>query len=171
MLENVNGALPVLVKVTFWVVLVVPSHSLAKVKSLEDRLTPGTCSRTENVAEPGPVTVLAEDWWTYYPLRYLAAERKTMTVVWPNGAAISETTGEPSHRFAVGFERGPFQQWADLHAPELRRQTIVDAAGRPILHVWDLGSRADVQQALFDVARSEGSPSPESTSSGDGDRR
>jgi hypothetical protein len=59
-LENVNGALPVWVTVKFWAALLVPSHWLGKVKNLEDRLTPGTCSRTENAAVPGtepePVT-------------------------------------------------------------------------------------------------------------------
>src|SRR6516162_544285 len=54
--EIVNGALPVLVKVKFCVALVVPTHWLGKVKSVEDRLTAGTCSSTENVAEPGPGT-------------------------------------------------------------------------------------------------------------------
>src|SRR6516225_9614501 len=52
--EIVSGALPVLVKVKFCAALVVPTHWLGKVKSLEDRLTSGTCRRTENVAEPGP---------------------------------------------------------------------------------------------------------------------
>jgi hypothetical protein len=88
-------------------------------------------------------------------LRYLAAERETMTVVWPYGSAIAGTAAEPRHRFAVGFDRGPFHRWVDLHAPELRRQTIVDSAGHPILHVWDLASRSDLQEALFDAARSE----------------
>ena len=105
--------------------------------------------------EPGPVTVLAEDWWTYYPLRYLAAERETMTVVWPRGGAIAGTAAEPRHRFAVGFDRGPFHRWVELYAPELRRKTIVDSAGQPVLHVWDLASRTDLQQALFDAARRE----------------
>jgi hypothetical protein len=105
--------------------------------------------------EPGPVTVLAEDWWTYYPLRYLATERDTMTVVWPSGGAIAGAAAEPRHRFAVGFDHGPFHRWVALHAPELRRRTIVDSAGQPILHVWDLASRSDLQEALFDAARSE----------------
>ena len=107
--------------------------------------------------EPGPVTVLTEDWWTYYPLRYLAAERETMTVVWPRGDAIAATAAEPRHRFAVGFDRGPFHRWVDLHAPELRRQTVVDSGGQPILHVWDLASRSDLQQALLEAARSDDS--------------
>jgi len=111
---------------------------------------------TMTSGEPGPVTVLAEDWWTYYPLRYLAAEHKTMTVVWPRGDAIAGTATErPRHRFAVGFERGAFHRWVDLHAPELRQQTVMDSAGRPILHVWDLGSRGDLQQMLLDAARGE----------------
>ena len=105
--------------------------------------------------DPGPVTILAEDWWTYYPLRYLAAERETMTVVWPRGGAIAGTTAQPRHRFAVGFDRGPFHRWVGLYAPELRRHTIVDSAGQPVLHVWDLTSRSDLQQAIFDAARSE----------------
>jgi len=108
--------------------------------------------------EPGPVTILAEDWWTYYPLRYLAAERETMTVVWPHEGAIAGTAAGPRRRFAVGFDRGPFHRWVDSYAPELRRQTVVDSAGQPILHVWDLASRGDLQQALLDAARSEESP-------------
>ncbi len=103
--------------------------------------------------EPGPVVILAEDWWTYYPLRYLAADRETFTVVWPRGAIAG--TAEPRHRFAVGFDRGPFHRWVDLHAPELRGRTVVDSAGQPILHVWDLTSRSDLQQALLDAATSE----------------
>ena len=105
--------------------------------------------------EPGPVTILTEDWWTYYPLRYLAAEREAMTVVWPFGDAIAGTAPEPRHRFAVGFDRGPFHRWVDLHAPELRRQTVMDSAGQPILHVWDLASRSGLQQELLDAARSD----------------
>src|SRR6266849_592498 len=53
MLEIFNGALPVLVNVRFCAALVVPTHWLGKVKDPEDRLTCGTCRRTDNVAAPG----------------------------------------------------------------------------------------------------------------------
>ena len=100
-----------------------------------------------------PITVVAEDWWTYYPLRYLATERQTIDVVWPGGSSGAHSEGERRHRFAVGFDDGPFDRWAERHTPALDRQTIVDSAGRPVLYVWDLASRADVQEALVDAAR------------------
>src|SRR6516162_1205301 len=56
MLKIINGALPVLLKVTSCSALIVPTHWLGNVKAPEERLTCGTCSRTEKVAEPGPGT-------------------------------------------------------------------------------------------------------------------
>jgi hypothetical protein len=55
----------------------------------------------------------------------------------------------------VGAAGGEFHRWIDRHAPELPRRTIVDAGGRPVLALWDLANRADVQQSLVDAAARE----------------
>ena len=99
-----------------------------------------------------PVTILAEDWWTYYPMRYLAAERPTIDVVWPEDDTHDQSATAPRHRFAVGAADGRFHRWIDQHAPELPRRTTLDASGRPVLTVWDLANRADLQQSLVDAA-------------------
>ena len=99
--------------------------------------------------ETAPVTILAEDWWTYYPLRYLATGRASMNVVWSEDDASAPSAAEPGHRFAIGAADGAFHRWIERHAPELPRRTIVDSGGRAVLHVWDLAFRAELQQALL----------------------
>ncbi len=102
-----------------------------------------------------PVTILAEDWWTYYPMRYLAVERPAIEVVWPEDGANDQSAAAPRRRFAVGAADGKFRRWIDRNVPELPKRTIADAGGRAVVSVWDLTDRADLQQALVDAAGKE----------------
>ena len=88
----------------------------------------------------GPITVLAEDWWCYYPLRYLSYQRPETEVIQLERRDITIDGSTPRRRIVVGFAGGPVAQWLQQNAPELRRTSIPDATGRPVLHVWDLGT-------------------------------
>lgn len=96
-----------------------------------------------------PVTILAEDWWTYCPLYYLAGagpEFHVRPVVRRTGG------GEPRRRFLVGFAGGPCDLWLQRQAPELPREAVTDFAGRPVLYIWDLGYRTDLLPGLAAAA-------------------
>jgi hypothetical protein len=96
-----------------------------------------------------PVTVLAEDWWCYYPLRYLGAARpQTRVLPWQEA-----DRAPPSHRFVVGFAGGPCERWLAANAPGLPGREFPDYAGRPVLAVWDLGSADDLLPGLAAAAR------------------
>jgi hypothetical protein len=96
-----------------------------------------------------PATVLAEDWWTFFPLYYLAGNRPELRVVWCEKATDDLA---PGRRFLVGFAGGPCDLWLAQNAPGRASQTIRDYAGRPVLHVWDLGTATDLLAGLAAAA-------------------
>src|SRR5262249_45575428 len=87
-----------------------------------------------------PATIVAEDWWTFFPLYYLAGSHGELHVEFCTLAADEPTA---KRRFLGGFAGGPCELWLARHAPDLPKQSAVDYAGRPVLHVWDLGTRSD----------------------------
>jgi hypothetical protein len=85
----------------------------------------------------GPVTVVAEDWWCYQPLRYLAGGRDNWQVV--TAGAPTDVPRGHGPVFLVGFAGGEFEQRfgtdtgkGDMEAPWVAR----DNAGRAVLLVW-----------------------------------
>lgn len=103
--------------------------------------------------DDSPFTVLAEDWWCYWPIRYLAHDRPSMQVVLCQGdrAQVADLTSA-RRRFAVGFADGPLDRWFAQHAPRTPHQTFNDAAGRPVLRVWDLGYGTELLPGVMEAA-------------------
>ena len=99
----------------------------------------------EEVCQRQPATILAEDYWTFVPLYYLARGRPELRVVQCKEVKVED---ESQRRFLVGFAGGPSEQWLATHAPALRRQVIIDYADRPVLYVWDLGTNSELLAGL-----------------------
>jgi hypothetical protein len=103
--------------------------------------------------DDSPVTVLAEDWWCYWPIRYLGHDRPGMQVVLCQGDRAKDADlTSARRRFAVGFADGPLDRWLTQHAPRTPHQTFSDAAGRPVLHVWDLGYGTELLAGVMEAA-------------------
>jgi len=82
-----------------------------------------------------PITILAEDWWCYNPLLYLAAGRPNIEV-WPLASAPAVPTGRRC--FIVGFHGGLCDQWFAQLGQDVAAQPVFDYGSRPVLHVRDL---------------------------------
>ncbi|MFQ5415555.1 MAG: hypothetical protein ACE5FL_00755 [Myxococcota bacterium] len=99
-------------------------------------------------APEGPVQILTEDYWTYWPMRYFGAREERIRVenFDPAKLRAAVSTGPASGppTFAVGFATGGLARSLDrqLRSPGARpvvsQKTYSDAAGEPILHVWRL---------------------------------
>jgi hypothetical protein len=99
------------------------------------------------------VTVLAEDWWCFCPLRYLAAGQPNVEVIFARDAsADAAALARPERRFLVGFVDGPCDRWLSANAPTLQRVACLDYAGGTVLYVWDLGDRTDLLPAVATAA-------------------
>jgi hypothetical protein len=96
-----------------------------------------------------PVTILAEDWWTHFPLYYLAGDRPDYGVVFAKNAAADTAS---HRRFVVCFAGSPCDLWLKLQAGLPPPVPFNDYANRPVLHVWDLGQRTDLLPGLASVA-------------------
>ncbi|MBV9122987.1 MAG: hypothetical protein JO112_06505 [Planctomycetes bacterium] len=87
------------------------------------------------------VRIMAEDWWTYWPIRYLAAGHPEIQVVsLENPCPLDDELARPGSdfRFVVGFAGGPLEDACKDKATVLQRWTIRDNAGSPVLFVWEL---------------------------------
>lgn len=107
----------------------------------------------KTATEPGQVTVLAEDWFSFYPLKYLAAEQPRLDVIWTGASSPSSVPSvTPAlRRFAVGFAGGPLERLLNGHPADKQRLAIPDSADRPVLYVWDLGQDHDTHLALLNA--------------------
>jgi hypothetical protein len=92
----------------------------------------------------GPVTVVAEDWWLYWTLRYLAGVNGRIHVEPAASASIPGGTHPagsivppvppPTRRFVVAFVGSEFPATLTQSAPVF---TAVDPLNRPILQVFE----------------------------------
>lgn len=79
------------------------------------------------------IQVVAEDWWLYWPLRYLASGRPIAVALADERRTDQFVHATDGCSYYVGFAGGPFQP------PPTSRfdsQAIADPLGRPILLVW-----------------------------------
>ena len=90
-----------------------------------------------------PVTVVAEDWWCYQPLHYLAAGRDNWQVLAAEGWSAEQLASEARRAqgpvFLVGFVGGTFEQRFGSVAEKGHVEApwvVHDNAGRPVLFVW-----------------------------------
>ncbi len=92
------------------------------------------------------VAVFAEDWWLYWPIRYLAStERDRLKVeplgsqgipLYPPGAIRPSYDGPPSRVYAMVFAGNPGAQ--AMRAAAAPVFTAADPIGRPILFVFQI---------------------------------
>lgn len=93
------------------------------------------------------VEVIGEDWWLYWPLKYLASRDPHVFVSIRPDAAVPgglRPAGAPApapplnlrKRFAVVFEGG--SAWSRRRSEDTRVFSALDPIGRPILHVLEL---------------------------------
>jgi hypothetical protein len=81
------------------------------------------------------IQVVAEDWWLYWPLRYLAYGNPRIDVITADERRIDRFLhANDGCSYYVGFADGPFPP----PISGFERQAIVDPMGRPILRVWHL---------------------------------
>ena len=101
----------------------------------------------KNASGADNVEVIAEDWWLYWPLKYLASRDQHVFVsimpdaavpggLRPAGAPVPAPPLNPRKRFAVVFEGG--SAWSRRRSEDTRVFSALDPIGRPILHVLEL---------------------------------
>ncbi len=96
-----------------------------------------------------PAIILAEDWWTFFPLYYLAGNHPELQVV-PWKDAAKDLT--PTRRFAVSFVPAVDNAMSQ-RAVLSPHHTINDYVGRPVLYVWDLGGSTELLPKMAEYAR------------------
>jgi hypothetical protein len=95
-------------------------------------------ARSAGLTDCSETRIVAEDWWTFWPLRYLAHREPSLAVVMTS----SETVEQAVHfmdgcSYLVGFAGGPFQGLIERLDLPLVRQSFSDPMDRPILFVWN----------------------------------
>lgn len=105
-----------------------------------------------NASGADAVEIIAEDWWLYWPLKYLSSRDQQVFVsitlgasipggLRPAGAVGPAPPLNPRKRFAVVFEgSGVFNRVRSEGATVF---SALDPIGRPILHVVELPARVD----------------------------
>ena len=97
------------------------------------------------------VSVIAEDWWLYWPIRYFAGADPRIHVelmpganqpggLYPAGGSARPYPRPPDRNYAVVFEGSP--AWVSLRSSNRLVFTASDPLQRPILHVLALPSPA-----------------------------
>ncbi|HET8538410.1 MAG TPA: hypothetical protein VFL83_00930 [Anaeromyxobacter sp.] len=76
--------------------------------------------------------LVAEDWWTYWPLAYLARGSPVRVV----RAEEARGPPPPGGTWWVGYAGGPLERWAAARPWILPRFEIRGAGGRTVLRVW-----------------------------------
>ena len=95
------------------------------------------------------VSVVAEDWWLYWPLRYFAGGDSRIHVdlmpganapggLYPAGAGPPPSPRRSDRNYAVVFDGS--EAWAGLRSSNRTVFTAFDPLQRPILHVVALPS-------------------------------
>jgi hypothetical protein len=111
---------------TFWTGPVEPKAAAAEI--IRNHVRPGA-----------RVTVLAEDWWVYWPLRYLLGERSGIRYArYDVGADVQLSVVRASDQlFAVGFAGGPMETRL---ANPLHQWEVPGYGRKAVLHVWEFSA-------------------------------
>ena len=81
--------------------------------------------------------IVAEDWWTYWPLRYLAYREPKLAVVMTSDETVEQfLRSMDGCRYLVGFVGGPFESLVARSNVPLGREAVNDPLNRPILLIW-----------------------------------
>jgi hypothetical protein len=123
------------------------SRSYALFNSGEQEPKAAAFALIEADAEAGPVLIIAENYWTYWPMRYFGARDSRIQVELFNAESAREliTPRYASHAvFAVGFSKGALAQSIERGRSSREwgrpvwKQSFNDPQDLPILDVWRL---------------------------------
>jgi len=90
-------------------------------------------------ASGGEAWIVAEDWWLYWPLRYLVdGDPRTPVSIFPQGPEAGALLRDALERraYLVGFEGEEVDRALGSGEYAQRIRTVDDPAGHPILHVY-----------------------------------
>lgn len=87
---------------------------------------------SSEAAAKGRARVIAEDWWTYWPIAWLG--HGTPIEVVP--AEEGDRPPLPGGTYWVGFAGGPLERWASGNPALLPRWEVAGAGGHTVLRVW-----------------------------------
>ncbi len=124
------------------------SASAFRTGSVEPKLAAYDAIQADS-AGAAVVSVVAEDWWLYWPLRYFAGGDSRIHVdlmpganapggLYPAGAGPPPSPQRSDRNYAVVFDGS--EAWAALRSSNRRVFTAFDPLQRPILHVVALPS-------------------------------
>jgi hypothetical protein len=115
------------------------SHRTFRTSSREPKAAALDWIRQRN---PGPANcattrIVAEDWWTFWPLRYLAYREPRLDVVMTSDEIVGQVLRNMDGcSYLVGFAGGPFEGLTAAGGLPLVREIFTDPLQRPILFVW-----------------------------------
>ncbi|MCS6851146.1 MAG: glycosyltransferase family 39 protein [Gemmataceae bacterium] len=109
---------------------------------------------TAEVPGDAEIAILAEDWWTYFPIRYLAYGRPLTHVLFTEEAGDFRPQGR--RLFAVGFAEGPSDRLLGTAWGSGWMADFFDYQGRPVVRLWELTGREAVLPELARVCRRPG---------------
>jgi hypothetical protein len=94
-------------------------------------------SRRSDGANCAEMRIVAEDWWTYWPLLYRAYREPGLAVIMTSRETVEQFFGNMDGcSYLVGFAGGPFESVVAERNVPLDREAINDPLNRPILLVW-----------------------------------
>ena len=91
------------------------------------------------VAPPGKVSIATDEYWLYWPLRYLSSNDERVDVVQADKPFLVKHLGRDiknESAFFIGYTGGPFDQWIKKRRIKIKNTYIYDGAGRPIITVF-----------------------------------
>jgi hypothetical protein len=96
----------------------------------------------ERILESRPAgekrTIVCHDWWSYWPLAYLAAGKDGLSVIsWDEWQKTTTAGGDGTWfvEFADTAEEQQLLEWLTRTRTSASRQTICDFAGKPVLYL------------------------------------
>lgn len=103
---------------------------------------------------PGETYLVAESWWLYWPLRYLAGDEEQLHVVDHLSAAPFVAAIDAGRTWWIGFaetaDHARARAWFQSHELAFQEQLVCDYAGRPLLAVLGPAPATSFDAAVFD---------------------
>jgi hypothetical protein len=115
------------------------SHRTFRTSTREPKAMALEWIRGRSAARPecSETRIVAEDWWAYWPMRYLAYREPQLTVVMTSDQAVEQfLSSSDSCSYLVGFVGGPFENLMAHRSAQTGREIVHDPLNRPILFVW-----------------------------------
>jgi hypothetical protein len=116
------------------------SHRTFRTSAREPKAAALDWIRARSAARPdcSETRIVVEDWWTFWPLRYLAYRDPSFSVVMTSTEIVESALGTmDACSYLVGFAGGPFENLIERSGTALVRRAFNDPLDRPILFVWN----------------------------------